>query len=63
MKIDNQKVVDDSIVKLETSNDQGEVRVKETNILNDLNKNPIQLDFEEKEKAYLAALKETEKLH
>ena len=61
VKIDNQKVVDDSIVKLETSNDQGEVRVKETNILNDLNKNPIQLDFEEKEKAYLAALKETEK--
>ena len=61
VKIDNLKVVDDSIVKLETSNDQGEVRVKETNILNDLNKNPIQLDFEEKEKAYLAALKETEK--
>ena len=61
VKIDNQKVVDDSIVKLETSNDQGEVRVKETNILNDLNKNPIQLDFEEKEKAYLAALKETDK--
>ena len=61
VKIDNQNVVDDSIVKLETSNDQGEVRVKETNILNDLNKNPIQLDFEEKEKAYLAALKETEK--
>lgn len=61
VKIDNQKVVDDSIVKLETSNDQGEVRVKETNILNDLNKNPIQLNFEEKEKAYLAALKETEK--
>ena len=37
------------------------VKVETTKTFNDLNKNPIQLDFEEKEKAYLDALKETEK--
>lgn len=61
MKVDTQQVADDSIVKLETSDDQSGVKVETTKTFNDLNKNPIQLDFEEKEKAYLDALKETEK--
>lgn len=61
MKVDTQQVADDSIAKLETSDDQSGVKVETTKTFNDLNKNPIQLDFEEKEKAYLDALKETEK--
>lgn len=61
MKVDTQQVEDDSIAKLETSDDQSGVKVETTKTFNDLNKNPIQLDFEEKEKAYLDALKETEK--
>ena len=60
-KVDTQQVADDSIAKLETSDDQSGVKVETTKTFNDLNKNPIQLDFEEKEKAYLDALKETEK--
>jgi ABC transporter, permease protein len=61
MKVDTQQVADDSIAKLETSDDQSGVKVETTKTFNDLNKNPIQLDFEEKEKAYLDALKEKEK--
>jgi len=61
MKVDTQQVADDSIAKLETSDDQSGVKVETIKTFNDLNKNPIQLDFEEKEKAYLDALKETEK--
>ncbi len=61
MKVDTQQVADDTIAKLETSDDQSGVKVETTKTFNDLNKNPIQLDFEEKEKAYLDALKETEK--
>lgn len=61
MKVDTQQVADDSIAKLETSDDQSGVKVETTKTFNDLNKNPIQLDFEEKEKVYLDALKETEK--
>ena len=61
MKVDTQQVADDSIAKLETSDEQSGVKVETTKTFNDLNKNPIQLDFEEKEKAYLDALKETEK--
>ena len=61
MKVDTQQVADDSIAKLETSDDQSGVKVETTKTFYDLNKNPIQLDFEEKEKAYLDALKETEK--
>ena len=61
MKVDTQQAADDSIAKLETSDDQSGVKVETTKTFNDLNKNPIQLDFEEKEKAYLDALKETEK--
>lgn len=61
MKVDTQQVADDSIAKLETSDDQSGVKIETTKTFNDLNKNPIQLDFEEKEKAYLDALKETEK--
>ncbi len=61
MKVDTQQVADDSIAKLETSDDQSGVKVETIKTFNDLNKNPIQLDFEEKEKAYLDALKEKEK--
>ncbi|MEI3527195.1 MAG: hypothetical protein V8R15_03955 [Bacilli bacterium] len=50
MKVDTQQVADDSIAKLEASDNQSGVKVETTKTFNDLNKNPIQLDFEKKKK-------------
>ena len=50
MKVDTQQVADDSIAKLETSDDQSGVKVETTKTFNDLNKNPINWILKKKKK-------------